>query len=507
MNLFSRLFFVTLALVAWPIQAAEEAGNEPAKPPETEANGQNQAATGDDYELYRALADTIDQVERNYVKPVDRKELMEAAIKGVMSKLDPYSSYIDSDEMANFRTSVESQFAGIGIQLTMDQGQLTVASPLVGTPAYRAGVQAGDRITKIAGKPTDDLTLTDAIKQLKGEPGTEVTFTVEHAASGKTESFTLTREVVRVDTVLGDSRKADDSWEYLIDPKRRIGYIRITAFSRETADDLRKALAELQARQMRGLVLDLRFNPGGLLTSAVEVANLFVGEGRIVSTTGRNVPQRVWDAEKEKALADFPVVVLVNHYSASASEIVAACLQDHHRAAIVGERTWGKGSVQNVVELEGGKTALKLTTASYARPNGHKIHRFPEDKESDEWGVSPDDKLDVKLSRSEMAQLMIERRKRDVVAAKGGEGPASRNAQTAKESRQGDAKDTHSDAAADDEENKRHASANSEEGKSGDSHGAALKNEDERSQHTPPIADRQLKKAIEYLTAHMSGTP
>src|SRR6185369_5307298 len=160
MGRLSPLVFITLALLAWTSRAADEPAKQPANPPATaEASGQAQDATSDNYELYKALADTIDQVERNYVKPVDRKELMEAAIKGVMSKLDPYSSYIDADEMSSFRTSVESQFAGIGIQLTMDQGQLTITSPLVGTPAYRAGVQAGDRITKINVKSTDDLAL------------------------------------------------------------------------------------------------------------------------------------------------------------------------------------------------------------------------------------------------------------------------------------------------------------------------------------------------------------
>ena len=166
---------------------------------------------------------------------------------------------------------------------------------------------------------------------------------------------------------------------------------------------------------MRGLILDLRFNPGGLLTSAVEVSDLFISEGRIVSTKGRNTEERVWDAVKPGTFEGFPMVVLVNRYSASASEIVAACLQDHDRAVIVGERTWGKGSVQNVVELEEGKSALKLTTATYTRPNGHNIHRFPDAKDSDEWGVKPNLGYEVKLNIDEMNDLITDRRHRDLV--------------------------------------------------------------------------------------------
>src|SRR5262249_25416853 len=155
---------------------------------------------------------------------------------------------------------------------------------------------------------------------------------------------------IHVDTVLGDHRKADDSWDFLVDPEKRIGYIRLTAFSRDTAAELRKALESLETRKLRGLILDLRFNPGGLLTSAIEVADLFIADGRIVSTKGRNTDERVWDAVKPGTFEGFPMVVLVNHYSASASEIVAACLQDHSRAVVIGERSWGKGSVQNVIE-------------------------------------------------------------------------------------------------------------------------------------------------------------
>src|SRR5262249_35835966 len=236
--------------------------------------------------------------------------------------------------------------------------------------------------------------------------------------TGEIETFTLDREIVHVDTVMGDTRKPDDSWNFMLDPEKRIGYIRLASFSRDTVGDLRKALEELQRLKMRGLVLDLRFNTGGLLTSAVEVCNMFISEGRIVSTKGRNTQEKVWDAVKGGQFEGFPIAILVNHYSASASEIVSACLQDHHRAIVVGDRTWGKGSVQNVIELEDGKSALKLTTATYTRPNGHNIHRFPDAKDSDEWGVKPDPGMEVRLDDAEMNMLLADRYQRDMVSGK-----------------------------------------------------------------------------------------
>jgi len=368
------------------------------------------------YELYRSLADTVDQVDRNYVKKVDRRELMEAAIKGILTKLDPYSRYIPPDEAGHFRDTVENQFGGIGIQITIDDSQLKILSPLAGTPAYKAGLLAGDRIVKIGDEATAGLSLDDAVHKLKGDVGTSVKLTIVHPGQHKAETFTVNREVIHIDTVLGDRRKSDDSWDFMLDPERKIGYIRITTFSRDTAADLKKALEDLKARKLRGLILDLRFDPGGLLTAAVDTCDLFLTEGRIVSTEGRNSPKRVWDAtKKSEAFTGFPMVVLVNRYSASASEIVSACLQDHQRAIVVGERSWGKGSVQNVIELEEGKSLLKLTTASYLRPNGHNIHRFPDSKETDEWGVSPNPGFELKYSDAELADELGDRRDRDIV--------------------------------------------------------------------------------------------
>ena len=370
------------------------------------------------YQLLELFADTLDQVERNYVKKLDRRELMEAAIQGVLSKLDPYSNYIPPEEMERFKSGVESEFGGIGIQISIDRGQLTIISPLVGTPAYRAGVLAGDRIIKIEGEDSQGITISQAVGKLKGKVGTKVTFTVLHAHDSSEETVTLTRELVRVDTVMGQRRKQDDSWDYMYDHEKKIGLIRVTAFSRLTASDLRGALTQLKEQGIRGLVLDLRFNPGGLLTSAVEVSDLFISKGLIVTTKGRNTAEQPRQAHQEGTLEGFPMAVLINHYSASASEIVSACLQDHKRAVIIGERSWGKGSVQNIVTLEGGRSALKLTTASYHRPSGKNIHRFSGAKDDDDWGVRPNENYQVKLSEEETHQLLIQRRQQYIVTAK-----------------------------------------------------------------------------------------
>jgi carboxyl-terminal processing protease len=372
----------------------------------------------EDYELYQVFADTLDQVERNYVKDVSRRELMEAAIHGILNKLDPYSNYISPEDIGRFKSSVENQFGGIGIQIGPENGQLKIISPLVGTPAYRAGLESGDVILEIDGKSAEGISMDDAVKQLKGEAGTKVALTIRHPGSANKETVTITRELVRVETVLSDRRKSDDTWDFMLDHDKHIGYIRVSAFSRDTAQDLKKALVELQKEGLKGLILDLRFNPGGLLTSAIEVSDMFVADGKIVSTKGRNTAERVWEAQKEGTFEGFKMVVLVNHYSASASEIVAACLQDNHRAVIIGERTWGKGSVQNVIELEGGKSALKLTTAGYHRPNGKNIHRFPDAKETDEWGVMPDEGYEVKLNGAQTGRLIEYRHKRDILVSK-----------------------------------------------------------------------------------------
>ncbi|MFN0019649.1 MAG: S41 family peptidase [Pirellulaceae bacterium] len=388
--------------------------DEPAKPDKS----LEQVKADKDLELLRLFADALDQVERNYVKDVDRRELMEGAIKGMLAKLDPHSSYIAPSDLEKFKNSVENEFGGIGITVSTESGELVVTTPLYGTPAYRAGIRGGDTITEIDGQPTKGITMDEAIKRIKGKLGTSVKLNVSHLADGSKDTKDVTRELIRVDSVIGDHRKGDDTWDFLLDEQKKIGYIRITTFSRHTSDEVRSAMQQLSTSGVKGLILDLRWNPGGLLTSAIEIADFFVAEGRIVSTAGRNTLERKWEAKKEGTFEGFPIAVLVNHSSASASEILSACLQDHKKAVIIGERTWGKGSVQNIIELDDGKSAMKLTTAGYKRPSGQNIHREEGSKETDEWGVKPSEGFEVKLTDAEVEEYFADRKSRDLIAAK-----------------------------------------------------------------------------------------
>jgi len=457
----------------------------------------NEAASPNEdyYELYKLLVDTMDQVERNYVKEVDRRELMEAAIEGVLGKLDPYSSYISPEKLGQFRSSVESEFGGIGIQITVQGTHLKIISPLVGTPAYRAGLMAGDTIVEIDGQSADGLSLDEAVRRLKGKAGTEVTITVVHAGSSQREKVTVKREIIHVETVLGDHRQEDDSWDFMFKPEEHLGYLRVSAFSRDTADEMRKALEGLRDGGLRGLILDLRFNPGGLLTSAIEVSDLFVAQGRIVSTSGRNSPERKWDAHKNGTFEGFPMVVLVNRYSASASEIVSACLQDHKRAVVMGERTFGKGSVQNVIEMEGGRSALKLTTAGYRRPSGKNIDRHEGD-EKEEWGVTPDEGFELKLDDDEMLELIEYRRARDVLQPKNSQpkAPDTSDGPTEEPPPKDDPKPNDDGAAEENGENANPEDEPAEEPAEGPTE------EPEKAE----FVDRQLQMAVEYLVEQLA---
>ncbi len=384
-----------------------------------------------DYELVRLVVDVLHEVRHKYVTDVDperERKLVEDMINGGLERLDPHSQYINAHDYKQFSKNSRGKFGGVGISVGYDRqkgGVLSVISPMPGTPAYDAGVLAGDTIVKIDGKSTDSMRLSEAVDMIQGDPGQKVTLTVLHEGSKEPVDIEIVRAEIQVQAVMGDRRKADNpkEWEYLLDRENKIGYIRLTGFSETAAQELKDALAQLQKEGMRGLVLDLRNNPGGLLRSAVEISNLFLSEGRIVSTKGRNHKDEEYDAKPDKTVLPpdkCPVAILVNRYSASASEIVSACLQDHHRAVIVGERSYGKGSVQNVIELkEGGETvALKLTTASYWRPSGKNIHRFPDAKESDEWGVKPNEGYEVKLSDQERLDYLLDRSRRDIVRGK-----------------------------------------------------------------------------------------
>lgn len=383
------------------------------------------------YKLVRMVVDVLAEVDQNFVRELseeDYEKLVSDMINGGLFRLDPYSTYFSPDEYRQFQTTSDGNFGGIGIQVGFDRltNTLKVISPMVGTPAYEAGLLAGDLILKVGDRSTEDMTMNEAVNLIQGKPGTPVTLTVLHEGANETEEVTIVRAIIEIETVMGYDRDPRDQsrWKFFADESERIAYIRLIAFNEHTAADLQAALAQVQAEGARALILDLRDNPGGLLSSAIQVSDLFLTGGAIVSTKNRHGHGRSWEAEAPGTMflpeSSHPMAILINHNSASASEIVAAALQDHGRAIVVGERSFGKGSVQKVIELQHSDppAALKLTTDTYWRPNGRNIHRHSDDDENDEWGVSPNDGMTIELSAEERFRYLIDRRDRDLVQGK-----------------------------------------------------------------------------------------
>jgi carboxyl-terminal processing protease len=381
----------------------------------------------------KLVVDVLDEVQKRYVKELDQdkmRELVENMVNGGLEKLDPHSGFLNKDEYKLFHQQTVGKFGGVGIRLGVDPrtGRFLVESPIAGSPAYEAGVMAGDIILKVDGKSIEAWDLRKVIDHIQGDKDTEVTLTVLHENSKEPVDLKMNRAEIQIESVMGDTRDKVDlkKWNFWIDPESKIAYVRISQFTETTTDELTRVVEALQKANMKGLIVDLRNNPGGLLKSAVEVSSMFLPEGKeIVSTKGRGgVVSDVYRARLKanlKAGTGYPMAILLNRYSASASEIVAAALQDHARAVIIGERSYGKGSVQNLIEMEERQTALKLTTASYWRPSGRNIHRFPDSKESDDWGVKPNEGYDVKLTDEERIEYYKWRRERDILRRPGEE--------------------------------------------------------------------------------------
>jgi carboxyl-terminal processing protease len=380
-----------------------------------------------EYKLVRTMVDVLAEVDQHFVKPLDddqKQKLVEDMINGGLDRLDPYSQYMNVDEFRQFDSQTEGNFGGVGISLGTDprSGLPLVISPMVGTPAHEAGILAGDIIVKIDDKATENLHHNEIVRLIQGEPGSKITLTVVHEGTRQTEAITIVRAKIEVPTVLGLHRKEDNlkEFDWFADREHGIGYIRMIQFTQHTADDLKKALDHLEAEGMRALILDLRDNPGGLLTSAVACSDLFLEGGRIVSIKDRHGEGKSYDAKSDgypyEAADKRPMVVLVNKMSASASEIVAAALQDNHRAVIIGERSFGKGSVQKIFKLSGDPpTALKLTTDSYWRPSGKNMHRLPDSKETDDWGVKPDSGFEIVMKDDERLDYLRWKRNKDII--------------------------------------------------------------------------------------------
>jgi carboxyl-terminal processing protease len=353
------------------------------------------------------------------------QELFNGAMHGMISVLhrhgDQHSEFVDANQQEAFTEEYDQEFGGVGIRLRLlgePPMPTVIGLPEPGTPAAEADIRLGDRIEAVDGQATAGLELDEVTRMVRGPIGKPVTLTVMRPGADAPHAVTLNRAVIMVESILGDVRGPDGRWNFLISEDPRIGYVRIRMFGDKTAEELAAVLANLtKDGELAGLIIDVRDDAGGALDAAVEISDLFLRAGRtIVSTRDRdgNVRDR-YLSTGAGGFADLPLVVLVDRNSASASEIVAACLQDYDRAKIVGERSYGKGTVQRLMHIESGRSLLKLTSATYWRPSEKNIHRMPDDDDSAEWGVTPDEGFDVPLSQEEYDVWRIYRGRRDLI--------------------------------------------------------------------------------------------
>jgi carboxyl-terminal processing protease len=344
-----------------------------------------QALSNDTYQELDTFASVLAIVQKNYVEPVSTKRLIDGAISGMLASLDPHSAYLTPDLYRDLEVETRGSFGGLGIEITIKNGALTVVAPIEDTPAYRAGLKAGDQIIKINDDFTKDMSLTEAVKRMRGPKGSKIKLTLHRNGVPELFTVTLARDVIRIQSV--KSKMLDGGY----------GYVRVTTFQENTGEGVEKAIEEFEAKdhgKVKGLVLDLRDNPGGLLNQAVKVSDDFLDGGLIVYTQGREEnQQQKYFSHKKKDFVDYPMVVLVNGGSASASEIVAGALQDQKRAVILGTQTFGKGSVQTILPLDD-HSALRLTTARYYTPTGRSIQAV---------GITPD--VDVEPPKETLAAL------------------------------------------------------------------------------------------------------
>ena len=328
------------------------------------------------YEKIDLFSEVLETIQNEYVEDVDQAEAMDSAINGLLQSLDPYSSYMNQETFEESQSETTGEFGGLGIEVSMEAGVVKVITPIDDTPAARAGIKAGDYIVKINAEQVRGKTLMEAVNLMRGPVGTSIEITVRRKGLKKAKIFKITREIIEIKSVISK----------LIDNK--VGYLRLRAFNQNSSDQLKKEISKIEKnKKLVGYILDLRNNPGGLLTQAIEISDFFLDDGEIVSTKGRkNKENRKFFAHKGDRIKGKPLIVLINNGSASASEIVAGALQDQKRAVLLGEATFGKGSVQSIIPLKN-KGALRLTISKYYLPSGKSIS---------EVGVLPDIKIEEK---------------------------------------------------------------------------------------------------------------
>lgn len=336
----------------------------------------------DDYRYFRLFTDVFKTVKENYVGETSTKDLIYGALNGMLKSLDPFSTFFTPEQYKEFQQETEGEFGGVGIEIGMEKGRPIVISPIEGTPAFRAGIKSGDVIIEIDGEDTSNMSLMDVVKRIRGKPGTKVNLTIMRKGSDKPIKIELERAIIKIESV---------KWTKIED----IGYIRLSQFTDGSGREMEKALKSLVSQGVKGIILDIRNNPGGLLTEAINVSELFLKDGKLIvyTKTRKGEINRYFSRKKTVIPENMPLVLLINRGSASASEIVSGALQDHKRAIILGEKSFGKASVQNIIPLEDG-SAIKLTVAYYYTPLGRLI---------DKKGIQPD--VEVKMTEEEEEKL------------------------------------------------------------------------------------------------------
>jgi carboxyl-terminal processing protease len=372
----------------------------------------------------RYVAAGYSVIDRWALEDVPDEELFNGAMHGMVSMLhrygDEHSEFVDAKKQAAFSEEYEQEFGGVGIRLRLlgEPALPTVIGlPEPGTPAAAADIRLADRIEAVDGTTTAGLNLDEVTSMVRGPVGEPVTLSIRRPGADQPHVVTLDRAVINVESVLGDVRRSDGRWDYLISEEPRIGYVRIRMFGDKTAAELAAVVDELSKQGLAGLVIDVRDDAGGSLDAAVQISDLFLRAGRPIVTT-RDRDEMVRDrfvSTGAGKYVELPLVVLVDRNSASASEIVAACLQDYKRAVVIGERSYGKGTVQRLMRIESGRSLLKLTSATYWRPSGKNIHKMPEDDENDEWGVTPNAGFEVKLDKDAYEMWRNYRLRRDLM--------------------------------------------------------------------------------------------
>ena len=385
-----------------------------------------------EFELLRLLTDARQHLGQR--EDLDKGQDITYSLRGMFDKLDKHTGYVPPEFVPRFKDDTAGAFKGIGVQVRKNDArdELQVITPIFGSPAHKSGLKANDIITTIVAEvdpetgkplekplitPTKGLTVDAAVKKIKGKEGTKIKLIVEREGAAKPIEFTLVRGTIEVESVLGHQRGAKDAWNYVVDPDNKICYVRLTQFSENTYSELEKVMKRLAKEGIKGFVLDLRFNPGGLLESSIKIADLFIDDGLIVSIRNRDGSETSYVGRSDGTYATFPMVCLINSGSASASEIVSACLQDHGRAIIMGSRSFGKGSVQHIHRFDN-KSIIKLTASTFWRPSGRNLNKSStKGDEKDEWGVSPDRGFETKLPRKEEDDLYDHLREAELIRA------------------------------------------------------------------------------------------